>query len=123
MRGKPLVLIVDDEPYIAELLAELLDSELGCRVQTAFNGYQALRMVETERPLLLITDLMMPYMDGRTLIATLRDEMGLYELPIITMSAAYQCPGWIVERGLPFIAKPFDADELVTLIRRYLVRP
>lgn len=122
--SKPLILVVDDEAYIAELLSELLQDEIECIVRTAFNGMQALSMVHEEPPALIITDLMMPYMDGQSFVRALRSEASV--IPIITMSAARQRPTWVQEEKLAFIAKPFEPLELidaVTTMLAYLDQP
>src|SRR5687768_7304731 len=65
------VLVVEDEPSIREMLALVLEDE-GLRVVTAGDGIDALRVVEVEPPAVVLTDLMMPRLDGHGLIERLR---------------------------------------------------
>lgn len=116
---KPLILVVDDESYIAELLSELLMDELTCEVRIARNGLDALALIQTHPPALIITDLMMPYMDGYALIQTLRT-LQLVTIPIILMSAAHQRPDWETMGQVSFIPKPFEPSDLLRVIVQLL---
>lgn len=117
---KPTILIVDDEEYIAELLSELLVDELECEVISALNGASALALARQHLPTLVITDLMMPRMDGRAFVRSLRADARFNEVPIITMSAARQKPQWVEDEEFLFIAKPFETDELIRVVRGLL---
>jgi DNA-binding response OmpR family regulator len=107
------VLIVDDDSSVREFLAFVLMDE-GFRVRTAGDGCDALTAVEQERPDVVLTDLMMPRMDGYELIARLRRER-LVERGIIAMSAVLSAGGRDLHADLVF-AKPFDVDEMVASI-------
>ena len=109
----PIVLIVDDEPAIVDLLSQLLEDE-GFRVVSAGDGLAAYEKVGELRPNLVIADVMMPRMDGFTLVDRLAD--GEHPVPVILMSAAVESR----RQGVPFIAKPFDLGELLELVNTYL---
>jgi CheY-like chemotaxis protein len=109
----PTVLIVDDEPAIVDLLSQLLEDE-GYRVVSAGDGMAALETAQKRRPDLVIADVMMPRMDGFTLVDRLAD--GEHPVPVILMSAAVESR----RQGVPFIAKPFDLGELLELVNAYL---
>lgn len=105
------ILVADDEVPIVELLADLLE-EAGYRVVFAYNGADALNLIEREPPSLLITDNMMPRLSGLQLIERLRGD-GKPPFPIILMSAVHP------ERlppAIAFVPKPFDLDRLLNLI-------
>jgi CheY-like chemotaxis protein len=97
------VLVVDDDPDIRELLFTALEDE-GFEVVPAGNGHEALAIIETFRPDVIVLDLMMPVMDGWQFAAELRsrDE----DIPIVLLSAA------------EIIEKPFDLSELLPKIAR-----
>ncbi len=115
----PLVLVVDDEESMRELVAEVLQEE-GYRVVTARNGSEALSVALQIRPRLIVTDLMMPAMNGRVLRERLRDEPQTAMIPVVLMSAAYRLqPG---DHFAATIAKPFGIDELIDVIERALPR-
>ncbi len=108
------VLVVDDEPYIVELLDELLDDE-GYHVQRANDGITALEEIEREPPDLILADVMMPRLDGLKLAAHLRDRGD--DTPIILMSAAVTPR----DASYAFIAKPFDIEEMLDLVADMLL--
>lgn len=109
----PTVLIVDDEPAIVDLLSQLLEDE-GFRVVSAGDGLAAWETAQKLRPDLVIADVMMPRMDGFTLVDRLSD--GEHPVPVILMSAAVESR----RQGVPFIAKPFDLGELLDLVNSHI---
>ena len=82
-----VVLVGDDEVGIANLLSDVLSDE-GHRVLGAANGHEALKRAEEERPDLVITDFMMPVMDGAQLIKALADHPDLKDVSVFLMSSA-----------------------------------
>jgi two-component system chemotaxis response regulator CheY len=118
-----LILIVDDEEPIIEMLATFV-ADLGYTPLVAQNGQQALDLARERGPALIITDLMMPVMNGADLIVALRAEaaaQGRASPPIVLLTAgsrraASQLP---VEAVL---LKPFDLTQLEQVIRRLLER-
>jgi DNA-binding response OmpR family regulator len=110
-----IILIVDDEFAIREAVSLALVDE-GFRVQTAWNGKQALELVERVAPHVIISDVMMPIVDGYTLVETLRRRNDL--TPVILMSA-----GSHPLSGMPNVMalqKPFDLNHLLSLVRTLL---
>ena len=108
------VLVVDDERYIVDLLSDLLEAE-GYDVRRAYDGLAALEEVERAAPDLVITDVMMPRLDGLTLIRHLRQRNT--DLPIVLMSAAVADPA---QPDVRFVAKPFDIDNMLAVVDRAL---
>ena len=110
-----VVLVVDDERYIVDLLTELLEDE-GYKVLRAGDGQAALDLLERHLPDLVVTDVMMPRLDGVRLLAIIREHHK--ELPVILMSAA------VTPRvdDVPFLPKPFDIDDLLALIEDKIPR-
>ena len=110
------LLIVDDEPPILELLQETLE-DAGYPVLTASNGRDALALAQ-HRPLaLVLTDVMMPHMDGNLLCQRLRADPHTQHLPVLLMTATR----YAITTGTATasIAKPFDLDALIALVRRF----
>jgi CheY-like chemotaxis protein len=79
------ILVVDDEFGIALMLASTLEDE-GYRVFTAANGRQGLERLAENRPDLIISDLMMPVMDGAAMSLALRENPDFRHIPIVMMS-------------------------------------
>ena len=118
-----VVLVVDDEVGIANLLADVLSDE-GHRVIVAANGQEGLKRAEEERPDLVITDFMMPVMDGAQLIKAMAEHPDLKGVPIFLMSSAPEaalrdkCSGYAL-----FIRKPFRIYDVVDLVTGVLKPP
>jgi CheY-like chemotaxis protein len=113
------ILIVDDEKDILVTLQDLLEME-GYNVVCAFNGENALLKLQEEKPDLMITDMMMPVMDGIQLINAVRSSSKQAFIPIILMSATatllqVENKGWNI-----FIKKPSDIDILLNSIHDLL---
>ncbi len=111
------VLVVDDDPAILEVLSEILADE-GFTVRTARDGQQALARAVELPPDLILTDLMMPVVDGHALVTRLREHPQIAHIPVLLMSAAgHQREGDSFDA---FIAKPFNIDALVAELHRHL---
>jgi two-component system phosphate regulon response regulator PhoB len=113
------ILIVDDEPPIAEFLSELLEDE-GHRVLLANHGRKALERIASEPPDLVISDLMMPVMDGGQLCITLRKNPRTAAIPIIMISAAGD--RWTAVGADANITKPIDVASFLTTVAQLLAR-
>lgn len=110
----PTILILEDEDAIADLARSLLEGE-GYRVILAPNGREGLRCLTEERPDLVLSDVMMPLMDGREFARVVRGDPTHAHIPLILMSAA----GSGVVADVPhtaFLAKPFDLMTLIALV-------
>jgi two-component system response regulator VicR len=116
------IFIVDDEYSIVEALTDLLVEE-GYLVVSAANGREALAAITAKPPDLVLTDLMMPTMDGRQLVAQMRRVPTLRRVPVILMSAASLPRVPIEEPEIPVFRKPFEIDVLLAEISRLLARP
>ncbi len=109
------MLIVDDEVAIAAALKELLELD-GHEAALAQNGREASVLLEQQTFDLVITDYIMPEMNGGDLIAHIRQHAGLGDLPIILVSA-----GHVKHNELPidgFLRKPFSFDDLMEKIEQ-----
>ena len=111
--GSPIILIVDDEPFIVDLLASALQDE-GYRVYCAYDGEEAWRLVCSNRPDLVISDVTMPRLDGLDLLRRLRRQRVLAQIPVILMSAARRRLDSV---DADFVAKPFDLNGMLSLIQ------
>ena len=106
---RPLVLVVDDDPFVADVLVSLFQDE-GYAVTTANNGMSALHQIEQNPPDLVVADIKMPRMDGITLAQRIAARWD--SIHVILMSAADR-PTSI---DVPFIQKPFDLDDVLRAI-------
>ena len=102
------ILVVDDEPLIADALCVLLRGE-GYDVRCAYGGGAALAEVERAPPELVVSDVMMPGIDGIALALRMRER----GIPVLLMSAARRAAGI---PGVGFIRKPFDLDDVLAAV-------
>jgi DNA-binding NtrC family response regulator len=105
------ILVADDESPIVEIVAAILEDE-GCAVKRAYDGAQALRIIQDGGIDLLITDNMMPHLSGVELIDYLHNHPDV-SVPVILMSAVtpVKMPPYTT-----FLPKPFDIDQLASLV-------
>ena len=117
----PTILVVDDEEPIAELLRAVLE-DAGYRVISAADGQEALERLAEAHPALVLSDVMMPHLDGRALARALHADPALRAIPLVLLSAL----GAASVAGVPhaaFVAKPFELDGLLATVARLLRRP
>ena len=111
----PTILLVEDEYSIASMLQDLFE-EAGYRVVTARSGREALQLLAEARPALVLSDVMMPDLDGRALCQAMRAEASYRSIPIVLMTAV---PAQISTADCDYTAlvpKPFDLESLLTTI-------
>jgi diguanylate cyclase (GGDEF)-like protein len=122
--GGERLLVVDDDPFIARLL-EIELSAAGFRVRVANDGQQALGLVGEEPPDLVITDVMMPHVDGFELLRQLRQDPRTAAISVIILTArglsADKLEGFAIGAD-DYIVKPFDTPELLARVRGVLRR-
>ncbi len=115
------VLVVDDEKPIVEILKYNLEKE-GYQVITAFNGEEALSLVETENPDVVVLDIMLPLKDGFTVCREIRESM---DLPIIMLTAKEMEIDKVLGLELgadDYVTKPFSSREVIARIKAILRR-
>ena len=121
---KTRILIVEDDPDIAELVARYLE-RAGFQTERAANGREALQIVAARLPDLLILDLMLPQVDGIEICRSLRAGAATASLPIIMLTARADESERIVGLELgadDYLAKPFSPGELVARVRAVMRR-
>ena len=114
------ILIVDDERHIVRLVEVNLE-RAGYDVISAYDGIEALEKVESEKPEMIILDVMMPRMDGFEVLKKLRSDAATKEIPVIMLTAKAQdadiFKGW--SSGVDsYLTKPFNPRELLTFVER-----
>ena len=118
----PSVLIVDDDPKLLKMLQRTLTYE-NLRVLTASNGLEALLLVQSHKPDLIILDWMMPKMDGLTFVQKLREAGNLTMILMLTARDAIENRVEGLESGADdYLVKPFAPAELVARVHAMLRR-
>ena len=122
MAAKPSILVVDDEEDSRAALQTLLGA-WGYATEVAAEGRQALERAPSLRPSLVITDLLMPDMDGLSLMAALQQEMPRVPVIILTGRATVDTAVTAMRQGAyDYLTKPVDLDRLRLLIEKALDR-
>ena len=118
MTDPGVVLVVDDQEVNRRLLEAVLTPR-GYRVLMADSGEEALRTLETERPDVVLLDILMPGMDGYEVCRRIRDDARTAVLPVVMITASGQQEKVrATEAGADdFVAKPFDQAELLARVR------
>ncbi len=116
------ILVAEDDQDVAFLITEMLKEE-GYEYVWAQDGQEALEIMDKQMPNLIITDIMMPRMDGIELIKKIREEDDKRHLPIIVVSARTEDADRLIglEAGAEvYLGKPFNSEELMLRVRKLL---
>ena len=117
------ILVVEDVPNILELVAVTLRFK-GYEVVTASNGEEAIECIAEQRPALVVTDILMPKLDGFALMYKLRTNPETNSIPVIFLSATYVTPedkAFALSLGAArFLEKPVDTEEFLLTIAETL---
>lgn len=120
---RPLVLIAEDDPDVLKMIAKLIGPFADCLL--AKNGADAFSMMQGSGPVpdLVITDLMMPMVDGLSLVRKIKLDANLSRVPVIILTARGAPSDTIagIKAGARnYLTKPFKADELVAKVKKAL---
>ncbi|PWH15093.1 MAG: hypothetical protein DDG60_06575 [Anaerolineae bacterium] len=119
------ILVVEDVPNVLELLEVTLRFK-GYEVASARNGIEALEMVEKVKPVLIITDILMPKMDGYAFVQKLRTNPATRRIPVIFLSATYVTPEdkkFAINLGATrFIEKPIDTEDFLLTVAEIMLQ-
>ena len=114
------ILIVDDETELVHMAKRKLERN-GYEVNVAYNGEEALNKARKEDYDLIVTDVVMPVMDGFTFYKNLKDSKETADIPVIILTARSNLEESFRALGVAdFLAKPFKTKDLVLLLQKYL---
>jgi DNA-binding NarL/FixJ family response regulator len=117
------LLLVDDEPGIRESVQAYLEDNEGWRVTAASNAEDAWQTLETQIPNLIISDIMMPQVNGYEFLHRLREDPRYRSIPVVFLTARGMTSDRIqgYEAGCDaYLSKPFDPEELEAIVRNLL---
>jgi response regulator of citrate/malate metabolism len=119
----PRVLLVEDEPALAEVVQDIVGRGMGCQVLAAANIAQAKKILATEKVDLVITDINLPDGDGMNLLPAVRKHHPTATAIVITGAASMDNAITAIQGGaVDFVPKPFDHTQLVARVRKALDR-
>jgi len=118
---KRLVLVADDDPDIAELVKLHLE-QAGYQTIVAGRGVQVLEVARREHPDLIVLDILLPDMDGRAVLETLKSEPNTADIPVLILSIMADDGGAFDLGAAGYLTKPIDEQELLGAVRAAFAR-
>jgi CheY-like chemotaxis protein len=113
------VMVVDDDAAIREVVEAVFEAE-GYRVLTAADGAEALRLLRAgPEPGVILLDLRMPRMDGRTFREMQLNDPSLAGLPVVVISGDHDARRVAAELGSELLLKPINLERLLSVVRRF----
>lgn len=120
--SRPVILLIDDEQAYARVIKEAL-APLGIEVHIACNAMEAMLIMQQVTPTVILLDVMMPEVDGLTLLRWLRDNSDGHRIPIhiVSAKALPEDREAAIRAGADgFMAKPFTMQDLKELLKDYI---
>jgi CheY-like chemotaxis protein len=118
------ILLVEDTPNVRDFLEATLKFK-GYPIISVNNGEEALQFIAGQKPALVITDILMPKLDGYALVQKLRTDSDTYDIPIIIISATYITPEdreFAFQLGIArFLEKPIDVEDFLLTVAEVLL--
>jgi PAS domain S-box-containing protein len=116
--GLPVVLVIDDDPAVRDQLCRFLGKQ-GFRTETAANGPDGLRLAKALKPFAITLDVLMPGMDGWGVLAGLKADPSLADIPVVLISMIDN-PELGYSLGITeYLTKPIDWDRLTVLVNKF----
>jgi CheY-like chemotaxis protein len=121
---RPMVLLVDDDRLLHAIAIRIIE-RLGYGVAVAQNGVEGLEMAKSYRPELVLTDAMMPKLDGREMGRLIKNDPDLKNTRVVVITSLYTDSRYKYEalsqfRADEYLAKPIDARQLQDVVKRHL---
>jgi PAS domain S-box-containing protein len=116
--GVTTVLVIDDEPSVRDLMSRALATE-NLHPVTASDGEQGLRLARELKPDLIFLDVLMPKMDGWSVLAGLKADRELADIPVVMLTIVGDHEMGYVLGASEYLTKPIDRDRLANLISKY----
>src|SRR5438067_1097627 len=118
----PALLVIDDDPAVRDLLQRSLKLP-GVRIVAAAGGEEGLRLARELRPAVITLDVLMPGMDGWAVLAALKADPDLAEIPVIMLTMLTDRNLGYALGAADFLTKPVDRERLAALLSRHLPQP
>lgn len=117
------ILIVDDDKIVRLILSDTLELDGFTNIFTAVNGAEGLRLAREHHPALVITDVMMPEMDGFRLVQEMKNDETLMAIPVIVLTSREEMRDLIRMTEVEnFIVKPFEKENVLEIVHGVLSR-
>ena len=119
--GRDCVLVIDDDPTARDLISDHL-RQAGFSVITAAGGREGLKLAKERHPIAITLDVVMPDIDGWTVLSALRGDPALADIPVVMATIVDERRQGATLGASGYLTKPVDRDKLVDLMRRYRAR-
>jgi len=116
--GASTVLVIDDDPSVHDMMRRFLSKE-GFRVETASGGEEGLHLTRELRPDAITLDVLMPKMDGWTVLTTLKTDPELADIPVIMLTIVDDKNMGYALGASEYMTKPVDRERLVAILQKY----
>jgi signal transduction histidine kinase/DNA-binding response OmpR family regulator len=117
-QGQCVVLVIDDDPSISDLMRRFLGRE-GFVIETALSGEEGLARARELRPDAIVLDVLMPRMDGWAVLAQLKADPELHEIPVVMLTITDDKTIGFALGAADYMTKPIDRERLVGVLRKY----
>jgi len=118
--GGTKVLVVDDDPVVHDLLGATLTRE-GFKVVHAYSGEDAVQLARSEQPAVITLDVMMPKMNGWSVLTTLKSDPSSAAIPVVMVTISDDKGLGYSLGAAEFLTKPIDRKRLIAFVRRFAV--
>src|SRR5262249_25121324 len=115
--GPFTVLVIDDDPMVQHLVRGQLEHER-FRVLSATDGLEGLTLPREARPSVIILDIHLPRLDGWSVLAELKSDPVLAQIPVVMMSVEEQRARGFSFGACEYLVKPVEPDRLISVVRR-----
>lgn len=116
--GTGTVLVIDDDPNVSDMMRRFLSKE-GFRVETALGGEEGLRLARELRPDAITLDVIMPNMDGWSVLTALKANPDLSSIPVIMLTIVDDESKGYALGASDYMIKPIDRERLVSMLQKY----
>ncbi|MFH1359952.1 MAG: response regulator [Candidatus Omnitrophota bacterium] len=117
------ILIIDDDPTVVKLIKTRLEAN-GYGAIVAKDGREGLHQAKTHKPDLILLDVLMPDIDGYTLVKELKKDEELRTIPVIIITIKEQLQDLFKQEGVKdYLVKPINTQELLAKVRNYFGEP
>ena len=116
--NRPLILAIDDDPAVLDILTRNLTRE-GYAVRTATNGEEGVALARTLQPRLITLDVMMPSMDGWSVLTALKADPTTFGIPVVMISIVEERQLGFALGAAEYLTKPIDRNRLMDILAKY----
>tara|TARA_E500000331_G_scaffold27132_1_gene23102 strand:- start:30 stop:1058 length:1029 start_codon:yes stop_codon:yes gene_type:complete len=117
LSGTAKVLVIDDDPIVLDMMKQHLEGE-GFEVIVADSGKKGIELARTESPSVITLDILMPEMDGWSVLRTLKADSVTADIPVVMASILDEQKQGLALGANDYVSKPIDRDKLVSALRR-----